>query len=287
MAEDIRRSVLDYKVDIVCEGDDLAKWSTIIDVDKESSRLKNVFNCVVERVVKIFDVASNGKSLSVCVMLSNNDTVKEYNNQFRGKNAATNVLSFPMWGFNLTNGDRDLPDGNDLCDDLDDELRGGLRGELGDEFGDGGVEFGEDGGDFDFDEDLEGDLESDLEGGRVASGEDEGDVGAGAGVGVSDVACVVGDGDDGDDGGVDYYDLHDDCYDGFVHIGDVIFAYETVVDEAGEFDKNAVNHVTHLFVHSVLHLFGLDHMEEDERLAMEQIEIDVLKELDIDNPYET
>jgi len=46
-------------------------------------------------------------------------------------------------------------------------------------------------------------------------------------------------------------------------LGDVILAWETVVREAGEQGKGAVDHATHLVVHGVLHLLGYDHQAED------------------------
>ena len=71
-----------------------------------------------------------------------------------------------------------------------------------------------------------------------------------------------------------------------IELGDVIMAVETLEDEAKIKNISLQNHFAHLLIHGILHLFGYDHMEDDEADEMEGIEIDVLKELGIANPYE-
>lgn len=69
------------------------------------------------------------------------------------------------------------------------------------------------------------------------------------------------------------------------YIGDIIFAIPTVVREAAEQGKTAEDHLKHLSVHGLLHLFGYDHIEDDEATIMENLEIDILNGLKIKNPY--
>ena len=69
-------------------------------------------------------------------------------------------------------------------------------------------------------------------------------------------------------------------------LGDVILAYETVEQEAKEQNKRFENHATHLIVHGLLHLLGHDHIEDDEAETMEALEIQILADLGIKNPYE-
>lgn len=68
--------------------------------------------------------------------------------------------------------------------------------------------------------------------------------------------------------------------------GDIILAYETIAREAHEQGKPFKAHLTHLIVHGVLHLLGYDHIEDDEAEEMEALEITILAQLAIDNPYE-
>jgi probable rRNA maturation factor len=68
-------------------------------------------------------------------------------------------------------------------------------------------------------------------------------------------------------------------------LGDIVFAHETVQREAGLEGKRFEDHLTHLMVHGFLHLFGYDHMEEDDAKVMEGLESRALAELGIADPY--
>ncbi|MDP2194031.1 MAG: rRNA maturation RNase YbeY [Alphaproteobacteria bacterium] len=68
-------------------------------------------------------------------------------------------------------------------------------------------------------------------------------------------------------------------------LGDVVMAYQTILSESIQQEKTFMNHVTHLFIHSCLHLFGYDHETEDEAHIMENLEITILAKLNIPNPY--
>ncbi len=69
-------------------------------------------------------------------------------------------------------------------------------------------------------------------------------------------------------------------------LGDSIFAFETIEREAVEQDKSFDDHLLHLSIHSTLHLLGYDHIEDDEAEEMETLEIKLLNELGVKNPYE-
>src|SRR3954470_12697427 len=64
-------------------------------------------------------------------------------------------------------------------------------------------------------------------------------------------------------------------------LGDIILARETVVREAGEMQIAFIDHFTHLVVHGFLHLLGYDHMDDDEALAMEGLETQILASLGV------
>ncbi len=72
-----------------------------------------------------------------------------------------------------------------------------------------------------------------------------------------------------------------------IALGDEIFALETIEREAREQDKSFQDHCTHLIVHGLLHLCGYDHMKKTEAEAMEALEIEILAELSINNPYQS
>ena len=55
-----------------------------------------------------------------------------------------------------------------------------------------------------------------------------------------------------------------------VFLGDVALAYETVVSEAANQNKTALQHAAHLVVHGVLHLAGFDHGGDDDAERMEE-----------------
>lgn len=68
-------------------------------------------------------------------------------------------------------------------------------------------------------------------------------------------------------------------------LGDIILSYSTIMKTAKEQKKTFKDHLTHLVVHSTLHLLGFDHKEEDDAKNMEELEISILAELGIQNPY--
>ena len=68
-------------------------------------------------------------------------------------------------------------------------------------------------------------------------------------------------------------------------LGDIIFAQETLTREAEELGKSFDDHLAHLLVHGFLHLFGYDHMEDEEAEKMEGLETRILAELGLSDPY--
>jgi probable rRNA maturation factor len=68
-------------------------------------------------------------------------------------------------------------------------------------------------------------------------------------------------------------------------LGDIVIAYETTAREAKAEGKPLQDHLAHLAVHGFLHLLGYDHAREPEAIAMERVEIRVLKRLGLPNPY--
>jgi len=68
-------------------------------------------------------------------------------------------------------------------------------------------------------------------------------------------------------------------------LGDIALAYETCQREAAEQGKPFTDHVTHLIVHSTLHLLGYDHESDADAALMEKTEVAVLALMGVGNPY--
>ena len=76
----------------------------------------------------------------------------------------------------------------------------------------------------------------------------------------------------------------DDAIEGL--LGDISLAYETLMREADQLEKPFEHHFAHLLVHGMLHVLGYDHETEDEALAMEARETDIMGLLGYPDPYD-
>ena len=68
-------------------------------------------------------------------------------------------------------------------------------------------------------------------------------------------------------------------------LGDVVVAYGTVAREARQAGKSLKDHLSHMVVHGVLHLLGYDHETAPDAETMERLEIKILSQLGVDDPY--
>lgn len=64
-------------------------------------------------------------------------------------------------------------------------------------------------------------------------------------------------------------------------LGDIMISKEKVVSQAKEYGHSIEREYAFLIAHSMLHLFGHDHMEEEERLVMEKKQKEILEQLGI------
>ena len=69
-------------------------------------------------------------------------------------------------------------------------------------------------------------------------------------------------------------------------LGDIVIAAETMSREAESLRIPASDHLMHLFVHGMLHLFGYDHIDDDMAETMESLETKFLSNIGIANPYQ-
>ena len=63
---------------------------------------------------------------------------------------------------------------------------------------------------------------------------------------------------------------------GTVLIGDVVICYDRVLTQAEEFGTGVKREFVYLFTHSILHLLGYDHMEDEEKREMRAREEEIL-----------
>lgn len=68
-------------------------------------------------------------------------------------------------------------------------------------------------------------------------------------------------------------------------LGDIVICHSIVCDESQQQQKSINDHYAHMVTHSVLHLFGYDHQDDEQANQMEAIEANALAKIGISNPY--
>ena len=76
------------------------------------------------------------------------------------------------------------------------------------------------------------------------------------------------------------FELDDD-----ILLGDIYISLDTVMSEAASEHISVADHTAHMVVHGVLHLMGYDHIRVRDAKKMESREVEILKSLNIKNPY--
>ena len=64
-------------------------------------------------------------------------------------------------------------------------------------------------------------------------------------------------------------------------LGDIVLSLEKALEQSKEFNHSYEREASYLVVHSVLHLLGYDHMEDEEKSAMRSREEEILNKLSI------
>lgn len=85
-------------------------------------------------------------------------------------------------------------------------------------------------------------------------------------------------------GTFDFLEEDDSAFDpesGELVLGDIVISKERVIAQAEEYGHSIRREYAFLIAHSMLHLMGYDHMEEEERAVMEQKQRDILDQLGI------
>ena len=68
---------------------------------------------------------------------------------------------------------------------------------------------------------------------------------------------------------------------GLIVLGDIVVNLDRVIKQAEEYGHSRLREYAFLIAHSILHLCGYDHMEEDEAKLMEEKQENILKALNI------
>lgn len=68
---------------------------------------------------------------------------------------------------------------------------------------------------------------------------------------------------------------------GELMLGDIVISKDHVLTQAESYGHTARREYAFLIAHSMLHLFGYDHMEEEERLQMEEKQKEIMEKVQI------
>lgn len=64
-------------------------------------------------------------------------------------------------------------------------------------------------------------------------------------------------------------------------LGDIVLSLEKALEQSEEYNHSFEREASYLVVHSVLHLLGYDHMEDEDKAIMRSREEDILNKLNI------
>ena len=68
-------------------------------------------------------------------------------------------------------------------------------------------------------------------------------------------------------------------------LGDLVICAQIVKNEAIQQGKSIEAHWAHIIIHGILHLLGHTHDQEESMRKMEALEVDLLSQINICNPY--
>ncbi|MEA1974777.1 MAG: rRNA maturation RNase YbeY [Bacillota bacterium] len=78
-----------------------------------------------------------------------------------------------------------------------------------------------------------------------------------------------------------YDDVNEALDEDYLFLGDVVVSCERAIEQAKEFGHSVEREIGYLTVHSILHLLGYDHMNEDEKAIMRKKEEEILAKVNL------
>lgn len=73
-----------------------------------------------------------------------------------------------------------------------------------------------------------------------------------------------------------------DLNEGNLVLGDIVLSLERAKEQSEEFGHSFIREVCYLVTHSILHLLGYDHMEDDDKVIMRTREEEILSKFNIE-----
>ena len=70
-------------------------------------------------------------------------------------------------------------------------------------------------------------------------------------------------------------------FEGLIILGDIVISTQKIIEQAHDLGNSLEREMSYLIVHSMLHLIGYDHMENDEKSIMRAKEKKIMKNLKI------
>ena len=65
----------------------------------------------------------------------------------------------------------------------------------------------------------------------------------------------------------------------YMFLGDIAISFERIMSESMEQEKTFEEYFSHILIHGLLHLFGYDHILDEEAEIMEKLEIKIMNEV--------
>lgn len=69
--------------------------------------------------------------------------------------------------------------------------------------------------------------------------------------------------------------------------GDIAICWPVIAEEARAQKKTRWQHMAHMVIHGMLHLQGLDHTTQKEAKVMEALEVSILRQIGLPDPYQS